>query len=203
MAIKAIIFDVGEVLITNARNDRHYYPYLSKISNISQQKIKKIIDDGPLPEFEKGNMTLKEFSGIVAKKLGIKVSEVRYKEEFAENGRLNLELIKRIKKLRKKYKVAYLTDVDKSRYPYLKKFLNGYEKLFYKHFASCYLGIRKENERTFEIVLKRLGMKGNETLFIDDLKKNVESARKAGIKAIRFKNNRQLEKDFDKLGVHA
>ena len=41
--IKAIIFDIGGVII-DFSNDDDYYPYLSKVSGASIRRIKKLIE---------------------------------------------------------------------------------------------------------------------------------------------------------------
>ena len=50
-------------------------------------------------------------------------------------------------------------------------------------------------------VLKKIGLKPEQTVFIDDMKSFIRGARKVGIHTIRFKNRAQLIKDLRKLGI--
>ena len=46
---------------------------------------------------------------------------------------------------------------------------------------SCELGYRKPNPKIYQWTLDQLGMKGEETLFLDDYPENIESAANLGI----------------------
>ena len=56
------------------------------------------------------------------------------------------------------------------------------DSFFTKAYYSCHVGMRKPNEDIFRFVLQDAGIIAEETLFIDDLYGNVETANKLGIK---------------------
>ncbi len=58
--------------------------------------------------------------------------------------------------------------------------LDGYVDGF---FASCALGVAKPDPRAFLLALEGLGLKPEETLYLDDDPENVEAARRLGLRA--------------------
>ncbi len=53
-------------------------------------------------------------------------------------------------------------------------------------FLSYQVGTRKPNAEIYQHMLENLGVKGEQCLFLDDLTRNVEAARAAGIQAHQF-----------------
>jgi putative hydrolase of the HAD superfamily len=78
----------------------------------------------------------------------------------------------------------------------------GYPSLaifFDKVYLSHRIGMRKPNDDIYNFVLKENGFKPEETLFIDDLVKNIETAKKLGWQTIHLTNGMTIEKDIFKL----
>ncbi|PTN09008.1 HAD family phosphatase [Mangrovibacterium marinum] len=65
-----------------------------------------------------------------------------------------------------------------------KTFAHSLSDLFVKDYYSNEMGIRKPAVESFEYVLNDAGLKGEETLFVDDSNENVESAKKTGMSTI-------------------
>jgi putative hydrolase of the HAD superfamily len=76
--------------------------------------------------------------------------------------------------------------------------LRGYFKVA---LSSCYLGLRKPDLAIYERALDILGRPQERILFIDDREENVAGALDAGMKAIQFKNEDQLRREFASLGL--
>lgn len=60
---------------------------------------------------------------------------------------------------------------------------------------------RKPFPDIYQTTLKRFDMKPEESLFIDDNKRNIEAAKALGIHCIHFSSPQQLEKELKKLNV--
>ncbi len=197
MAIKAIIFDVGGVLI-HYDNTRNYFmsemARIAKKTKVTKEKIAYVYNV-LFPMFEEGKMSKKEYDRRMAKLFGISEKEVDWYGNFVKYAKLNKPIFRLIERLRSKgIAIAYFSNVDKSRYMHMKLLLKPYAKLFDYSFASCYMGTRKPYKIAFEKVLRKMRVKPEEALFVDNEPKNVEGAEKAGIKSILFKNNKDLEK---------
>lgn len=199
--IKLVIFDLGGVVI-DFTDDEHYYPYLSKISGASVKRIRRIIEGATVwAQLDKDEITLQEFNRKIGKELKIHEKCVKWYEIYEKTARIDRKVIALAKTLSEKYKVAYLSNVDKSRYTWSRKLLAPYSRIFTYKFASCDIHRRKPDCEIYLYVLQRMKFKPSEAVFIDNLKVNVAGARKAGLRGIVFKNSKDLKKRLKKLGI--
>ncbi|MFX1453480.1 MAG: HAD family hydrolase, partial [Promethearchaeota archaeon] len=79
--------------------------------------------------------------------------------------------------------------------------LKGFFDLFDQCFLSNELHLRKPDIEKYKYVLKKLGAKGKECIFIDDKLMNLVPARKLGIFVIRFKSFEKFKKYLGYLGI--
>ncbi|MEM3154165.1 MAG: HAD family phosphatase [Candidatus Woesearchaeota archaeon] len=75
----------------------------------------------------------------------------------------------------------------------------GWFSHFDRLFLSFELNYLKPDPRAYYAVLKELGARPSDVVFIDDKKENVESAVKCGMNGIVFSNAIQLRSDLEKL----
>ena len=187
--IKAVIFDLGGVVINY--DNKEYYKYLSKESKAKFSEVKKIIEQKTLPDFEKGKITLKQFESKVAKDLHISKEKVMWLKFYKKTVKFNYDVIELIKILHKDYTIAFLSNIDKSRYSFTMKLLDL--NLFDFRFTSCYLKSRKPDLLIYKNVMKKLNLKQKEAIFIDNMFENIKGANKAGLIGIHFKSRRKLD----------
>ena len=62
--------------------------------------------------------------------------------------------------------------------------------------VSCEEGMMKPDQRIFELMAKKLEVKKEECLFIDDSQMDVQAAKKIGMKAIQFKGYQDIRKEL-------
>lgn len=67
--------------------------------------------------------------------------------------------------------------------------------------VSGEVGTMKPHRRIFELLLERHGLRAADCLFVDDAEKNVEGARAAGLRAVRFRSPFQLRLDLAAAGL--
>ncbi len=104
-----------------------------------------------------------------------------------------------IQRLRKKYKVAALTNMGPELFNMWSRkwdFANTYDYVYY----SGQYKIKKPDTKLFEIVLKDLNAQPKDTVFLDDLAENVQAAKSLGINGIVFKDAKSAEAELTKLG---
>lgn len=195
--IRAVVFDLGGVVIDFT--NRSYYEYLSEISKSSFQKIKRMIESKQLPLLERGRIDLHTFEKHVSKKLEIDESKVKWYKYYAETVGLNYDVLELVRILHKEYITAFMSNIDRTRYSYTLRILDL--GLFDYKFSSCYVGARKPSQHIYLYALKRMKLKSNQVVFIDDRIENVKGARKVGITGIQFKNRRSLDIALYKLGL--
>ena len=68
-------------------------------------------------------------------------------------------------------------------------------------FSSCYLGVRKPEERIYKVALAVTQRNPDECLFIDDRELNLECARQLQMRTIHFRDAAQLRRDLAASGV--
>jgi epoxide hydrolase-like predicted phosphatase len=195
--IKLIIFDMGGVVIKF--NEHDYYRYLSRKIGISEASLKKAMLP-PLIRMETGQLKFAGFTRIVCKSLRIPKYDLEWNLSFERLGATNIEVTALIRKLRKRYKIALLSNISETRYVVaLENFVD--RTLFDKMFPSYAIGLRKPDRRLYLHVLKCFHVKPEEAIFIDNLKENVKGARSVGIKSIQFLSYEKLEKDLEKMKI--
>ncbi|MDP3966082.1 MAG: HAD-IA family hydrolase, partial [archaeon] len=119
-----------------------------------------------------------------------------YKKMYGKNR----FLIKFAKKLKNKgFRIAILSDQWHLSNPALipKKF----HKIFSPVLVSCSVGVRKPDPRIYKILIKKLKVRPEEILFIDDRPWNLDPARKLRIKTLAFTGNENFEKQIKKFGL--
>ena len=77
----------------------------------------------------------------------------------------------------------------------------GLREYFSVTLSSCYLGLGKPDPAIYRRALDILGRPAERILFVDDRAENVAGAVRAGMQAIQFKNEEQLQSEFARLGV--
>jgi putative hydrolase of the HAD superfamily len=66
---------------------------------------------------------------------------------------------------------------------------------------SCRLNLCKPETGIYEHLLRTYGLRAEETLFIDDVQKNLDAAAKLGIQTLRFQNAAQCERELGARGL--
>jgi putative hydrolase of the HAD superfamily len=72
---------------------------------------------------------------------------------------------------------------------------------FQAFFSSCYVHLRKPEERIFRVALRVTQRLPEQCVFIDDRPLNLESPRKLGMNVIHFQDAQQLRVDLQKYGI--
>jgi epoxide hydrolase-like predicted phosphatase len=99
--------------------------------------------------------------------------------------------------LKPKYKIGMLSNAGGN---WLKELFDEEDiKLFDAVVLSAEIGVSKPDPRAFQIATDRLGVKFEESIFVDDLQHYVEAARALGMKAIHYKNYQQTIDDIERL----
>ncbi len=205
--IKAIIFDVGGVfalgklIIANNKQRNSVHLDIAKKLKISLDQWFDAIDTTYAKTIE-GKISRAKALKIISKnvKVSTKKLEKIVLKAYRKNFKQNKRLYKFAFKLKKRgYKIAILSDQW-----YLSKEALIIPKLYEKFnevVVSCDVGMRKPNPKIYRLILQKLKVPAKQALFIDNQEWNLKPAEKLGMKIILFKNNKQLFKQLEKLGV--
>lgn len=198
-SIKAVIFDLGNVLVNYdvEKAARRF----SAVSCLSTRQIWKRFF---LSKFEqaytRGEISTKEFHGIACKILGVSMPLAAFRHFWNDIFWENPGMDKLLARIRKHYPLYLISNTNRMHFTYIKKHFKLLRH-FKKKFPSHEVGARKPDLKIYRRVLKKIGLRPQETVFIDDMKSFIRGARKAGMHAIHFKARRQLVRDLRSLGI--
>lgn len=148
-----------------------------------------------------------------------RISEVKFFEIFLENSVSNIDSkhITRLKEIYRKmssrlesfplldelktnYKLFALANIARDWLNYkVKKY--GLDKYFDLIISSCGEGVAKPHREIFLSLIKKANINPEESLFIDNMEKNIGPAKEIGFKTILFTNRENLIKEMKKLGI--
>ncbi len=197
--IKAIIFDLGNVLVNyDVKKAARRFSAAGGISQIRiwahffLSKFEQAYTRGEIstPEF------YREACRIFKKPVSYKTFKYYWNDIFWENPGMD-RLLARIKK---HYPLYLISNTNHMHYTHIKKHFKLLRH-FNRKFPSHEVGARKPDLKIYRRVLRKIKLRPEETVFIDDMKSFIAGARKAGMHAIRFKTRSQLIKDLRKLGI--
>lgn len=200
--IQNIIFDLGGVLLNIDYNrpleefqklgvdiNKHFY------SQKEQDKIFDLLEIGKINE--------DEFVSLIQKKTNTLISHSQI--IHAWNSILldfPLRRLQILQQLQLHYNIYLLSNTNEIHEKAFNKILQqtcGYPTLavfFDRVYFSHRIGLRKPNREIFEFVLNENNLTPAETLFIDDSKQHIDSAKKLGIQTIHLTDNMTIENDI-------
>ena len=193
MKFKAVIFDFGNVII-NIDFKRIYQTFAIYTSKSETYIEKQITDNQLFRRYESGQFTDEEFREIIRQILGFPLSDTEIDKAWnAVLLDIPVDRIELIKKIRQKYPVYLLSNTNnihiKASNDYLQKEhgISNLDQLFDQLFLSYEMGMWKPDADIYYHVLKKIKLQPNETLFLDDNIKNIESASAIGLQTILVK----------------
>jgi len=199
-SIKAIILDIGGVMILGDNLDTHYQK-MCKHLGLDYEKFMES-RKRHIMSAAKNKISGKVMIRLIAKEMNLPyekllVNWIKYKKESIEK---NVELEKMVKKLKRQgYVVGSCSNVIDIHQKACKE--KGIYDVFKFNLFSFKEKCSKPDVRIYKILLKKLKLEAKQVAFIDDYQICLDGARKVGINTIRFKNNKQLFQDLNKLGV--
>jgi len=204
--IKAIIFDFGGVCFypgntTQLIKEAFFHSKLSKtrlLFLLLDIKKRKMIANA-VHEFNSGLMSEKIFWEKTKKITNYEFDEREMKKNILSLYKPIKPVINLIKRLKKKYKIGLLTNNN----VWLEEINKKYKlyRLFDEIVNSFDVKATKPSKKIYSIILKKLNVKPNECIFIDDKKENVVAAEKIGMKGIVYKTPENLVKQLRSFGV--
>lgn len=193
--IKNLIFDIGNVITTEvnaAAFDNLSQAQQEELSNLAIYKndnfIKTLL----------GHLTVEDCKNRLVAQYPQYQKEIQ--ELFDENMQDRFlpkkpEMIELLYNLRSHYKIFFLSDMIETTYRYLKDLLDDFDGGVYSYQEH----LKKPDEKVFEVLLQRYGLKPEECLFFDDKQRNVDAARKLGLRAEVFLNKETVTSTLREL----
>jgi FMN phosphatase YigB (HAD superfamily) len=200
--IKAIIFDIGSVIIR--LDPARAIKAIGAGSKLSPDKVWTAVPQDPMwQDWQEGRVKPNDWYENVIARFHTPISF----QEFcgAWNSILCPKLIlpeRLFRELSKKCLLVLLSNTDpihvgcmESTFPFI--------RYFPKRIYSCDVGASKPGLKIFRAAIKAAGVPAKQVLFIDDIRENVLAARRIGLKALQFRSRQQLEADLRSLRLLA
>jgi epoxide hydrolase-like predicted phosphatase len=196
--IRAVVSDFGGVLTSPPIES---FAAFQDDSGIPLEELGKamaaIAADGPNPlfELETGRMTEAAFlDGLgsqLSSQLGRPVQMDGFHDFYFEHLHPNEPMIEYMRSLRDRgYKLAICTNNVREWEERWRAKL-PVDEIFDVVVDSAFVGTRKPERRIYEITLERLEVQPAQALIVDDIERNCDGAREAGIMPVWFRSNEQ------------
>lgn len=191
--IKLILFDWGDVC--GLYNLDIFHDFISRAgydSHLVEIHFKEFKS-----QFDRGELTEKEFWEKLAQTLGFKGHWSLLAQNNKKNLTINQDLMDYIKKLKNKAKIALLSNMDKTSIAAIRSKVS-LNKFFDKVYFSSELKSGKLEKKVIEMIAMDFKVKPKEMIFIDDFPGNIEKAKSFGMQTILFIGNDDLKLRVDK-----
>jgi epoxide hydrolase-like predicted phosphatase len=196
--IKAIIFDVGGVLI---RTEDHAYRrrWEEKLGLQSGEAEEIVFNSITGQKAQRGEISDEALWTWIGDQLKLGRQLDAFKYDFWAGDVLDEELIAFIRSLKPAYQTAVISNATDSLHDSLAKL--GIDDAFDVIIGSAAEQIMKPDPAIYQRALDALGRRAEETVFIDDFQRNVAGARALGMKAILYRPGMNIEMELNNLGV--
>lgn len=191
--IRAIIFDWGNV-ITRDYYSRHVAKKLAKEYGLKSEEVLAVLESNEL-NLLKGKEKFKDFHKNIIKTYP-QIKYESFKKAYIDSLTWNKGMLKLIKELRGQYKTYILSNNYDILTPTLKKDLKEY---FDGMVFSNEVGDVKPNEKIFTHLIKKYDIRPENSIFIDDTQKHLETADRMQFCTVRFKGVKQLKEAMSDL----
>ena len=199
-SIRAIFWDVGGVLLTNAWDHTQRAQALDRF----QLDPREFHDrhEMVVSSFERGKIGLDEYFDrtIFYRPRSFKRDEFRdFMLSLSQPLPGMLEFAQSLTNTGRYLMGTINNESRELNYYRMEKF--GLRNTFRLFFSSCFVGLRKPERDIYRLALETTQIPAEECCFVDDRSINVEAAAQMGMHAIEMKTLDQLREDMGKLGV--
>ena len=201
-AIRAIFWDVGGVLLTNAWDHTQRSEALQHFQLDEQEFHDR--HEMLVSSFERGKISLDEYLDRTVFFRPRPFSREQFREYMMSLSQPLPGMLEFAKSLSNSGKYLMGTINNESRelnYYRMEKF--ALRNMFRLFFSSCFVGLRKPERDIYRLALETTQIPAEDTCFIDDRALNLECAAQLGMHTIEMRGLDELRADLGKLGVSA
>ena len=201
-AIRAIFWDIGGVLLTNAWDRTERAAALEHFQLDPEEFHAR--HEMVVSSFERGKITLDEYLDRTVFYRPRPFTREMFRDYMFSLSRSFPEVLEFARGLTGSGKYFMGTLNNESRelnYYRIEKF--GLRMMFRLFISSCFVGFRKPERDIYRMALEITQVPAEQCCFIDDRALNLECAAKLGMHIIQMQEVEQLREDLAKLGVTA
>jgi len=194
MTIRAILTDVGGVLVRMDKHDKRH-TWEARLGLPHEYVTHAVFGSDEAHRAMLGEISEAEMWHSVGCRLGLGDAEIdEFHRDFFVGELFDAELTQFIGSLRPRYKTGIISNAWSDARPALNaKFnLDSYMDLT---IYSAEVRLAKPDPRIYQLALARLSIRADQAVFIDDMPENVQAAQALGMSAVQFRNTTQTIND--------
>lgn len=196
--IRTLFWDIGGVLLSNAWDHEERDQAIEKF-HLQQADFAGRHKEA-VTAFEEGKMSLDQYLDRTIFYQPRNFSKDEFKSYMFSLSKPKSEVLELARGLAGKYLMATLNNESREMNDYrIKQF--GLAQIFDLFVSSCYVGMRKPDDKIYRLAIDLIQKLPDECCFIDDRPENIEGAAKAGMRTVLMRDPAQLKKDLQALGV--
>jgi putative hydrolase of the HAD superfamily len=199
-AIRAIFWDVGGVLLTNAWDHTERAEALEHF-HLDEKEFHDR-HEMVVSSFERGKITLDEYLDRTVFYRARPFSRDEFRDYMLSLSKPVPEVLELAKALSdsRRYFMGTINNESRELNTYrIEKY--GLRQIFRLFISSCFVGLRKPERDIYRLALETTQIPAEECCFIDDRALNLECAAKLGMQTIEMRQVDRLRADLAKLGV--
>lgn len=200
--IRALFWDVGGVLLTNAWDHTQRAQALKHFLLEDDHEEFHNRHEMVVSSFERGKITLEEYLDRTVFYRPRPFTREAFRDYMFSLSQPFPDVVQFAQSLSRSGKYFMGTINNESRelnYYRIEKF--GLRNIFRLFISSCFVGLRKPESGIYRLALEVTQIPAEECCFIDDRALNLECAAKLGMDTIEMDSLDQLRADLQKLGV--
>jgi len=200
--IRALFWDVGGVLLTNAW-DREQRMRALEHFHLDEEEFHDR-HEMVVSSFERGKITLDEYLDRTVFYRSRPFTREAFKEFMFSLSQPASDVLSFAQSLAdsKKYFMGTLNNESRELNLYrIEKY--GLRRIFRIFVSSCFVGFRKPERDIYRLAVDLTQIPPEECAFIDDRALNLEQASRLGMKTIEMQTLDQLKKNLEAIGVSA
>jgi putative hydrolase of the HAD superfamily len=198
--VRILFCDVGGVLLTNAWDHQERRRAVEQFR--LQDEDFETRHKQAVPDFETGKITLDEYLQRTVFYQQRTFSRDDFRNYMLSQSKPKTDVLDFARAIAGKCIMAAINNESRE--------LNEYRirtfqlaQIFDLFVSSCYVGLRKPDERIYRLALDLVQKTGDQACFIDDRPENIEGARRSGMRTILMQDLPQLKKDLQSIGIEA
>jgi HAD superfamily hydrolase (TIGR01549 family) len=196
---RSLIWDMGGVLVRNM--DPTIRGRLAAPYGLTYMDLENLFFGNEISlKASLGRATEADSWDFVQKKLDIPAEQMpEFIDTFYSCDKFDEDLYAFSMRLKPRYSIGLLSNAfPETRASLARRFPHFYN-MFDVTIFSAEVGIGKPDSRIYQLILDKLGVEAQSSVFVDDFIENVEGARAVGMHAIHFRGSQQVRDELKEL----
>ena len=197
---KAVIFDLGRVLVRLDLSSWTRHLFTGRNPKDIERTLQQIMKEDVVKRCLTGQTNGPSFHRELCGTYGIDLSYERFVEVWQDIFSPMPGMDELVEQVKQTHRAGLLSDTDLIHWQFLSV---NYPVLrhFDKPTLSFLVGTTKPDPLIYQTAAANVGATCEECFYIDDLSKNVDGARQAGMTAVQFQNPDQVREDLKSAGI--